>query len=432
MHRLSIWLTALCSLLLVSYAAAAPTTAAVSRAEPAATPPAEVDAPAGFTDTVVNSVPTPTGMAWTPNGRMLVTQDNGQIRVVARGGQLLERPALNLGPRICTEGERGLMSVAVDPRFATNHFIYYFWTHDAHEFCGTGGPNAPENRVTRAVLGDNNLVVPGSARVVVDHMLAQQNIHNGGDLHFGANELLYVSVGDGGCVIDDDSQCGALNTNSRRLDIPNGKILRVTRDGAVPAANPFVGAPGARRCTLPAGPQPGSGPCTETFASGFRNPFRFAQLPGTNTFYVNDVGQSTWEEIDRLRAGSDYGWNVREGHCRTGSTTVCGTTPYQNPLHDYSHDATGCRAITGGAFVPERLWPAPYGGSYLFADYGCGKVFRLVPRPAGGFRQVEFLTEVSVPVHLAFGRFGATQALYYLDYAGGDIHRVAFTGAGVS
>ena len=83
MHRLSIWLTALCSLLLVSYAAAAPTTAAVSRAEPAATPPAEVDAPPGFTDTVVNSVPTPTGMAWTPDGRMLVTQDNGQIRVVA-------------------------------------------------------------------------------------------------------------------------------------------------------------------------------------------------------------------------------------------------------------------------------------------------------------------------------------------------------------
>ena len=228
-------------------------------------------------------------------------------------------------------------------------------------------------------------------------MLAQQTIHNGGDLHFGANELLYVSVGDGGCVIDDDTQCGASNTNSRRLDIPNGKILRVTRDGGVPATNPYVGAPGARRCTLPAGPQPGSGPCTETFASGFRNPFRFAQLPGTNTFYVNDVGQSTWEEIDRLRAGSDYGWNVREGHCRTGSTTDCGPTPYQNPLHDYSQVATGCRAITGGAFVPEGLWPAPYSGSYLFADFGCGKVFRLVPRPGGGFRQVEFLTEVSCP-----------------------------------
>ena len=435
MHRLSIWLTALCTLLLLSYAAVAPTSAEVSRAGTALAPstvaaPAAVITPPGFTDTVVNSVPAPTGMAWTPDGRMLVTQDGGQIRVVTQGGQLLARPALNLASRICTESERGLMSVAVDPGFATNHFIYYFWTHNAHNFCGTGGPDAPENRVSRAVLGDDNRVVPGSARIVVDHMLAQQNNHNGGDLHFGANQLLYVSVGDGGCVIDDDTRCGPNNTNSRRLDIPNGKILRVTRDGGVPPTNPYVGAPGARRCTRPAGPQPGSGPCTETFASGFRNPFRFARLPGTNTFYVNDVGQGAWEEIDVLRAGKDYGWNVREGHCRTGSTTDCGPTPFQNPLHDYSHVATGCQAITGGAFVPEGLWPAPYGGSYLFADYGCdGKVFRLVPQPGGGFQQAEFLTEVGVPVHLAFGPFGATEALYYLDYGGGTIHRVAFTGA---
>lgn len=417
-------LTALAVVVLAgALSAPAATTAAPEAGSPAA---AAATAPAGFSDTVVASLATPTGMAFTPDGRMLVTQDGGQLRVV-RDGRLLPEPALDLTPRICAQGERGLLSVAVDPNFTTNRFIYFYWTHNAHDFCGQSGPDAPENRVTRAVLGDDDRVVPGSETVVVDHLVSQRFNHNGGDLHFGANQLLYVSVGDGGCVIDDATRCGGLNTNSRRLDLPLGKILRVTRSGAVPGDNPYVGAPGARRCTRPVGPDPGTGPCTETFASGFRNPFRFAQLPGTSTFYVNDVGQATWEEIDRLRKGADYGWNVREGHCATNSTTDCGPTQYQNPLHDYSHDATGCGSITGGAFVPEGLWPDPYGASYLFADYVCGKVFRLVPQAGGGYTQEEFLTDVSVPVNLTFGPYGETQALYYLDYGGGTVHRVAYT-----
>ena len=426
MHRWSARFTAVAGLLLAASMTTSPSTASVAEEPSAAPAPTSLTSPAGFTDTVVTALTTPTGMAWTPDGRMLITQDSGQLRVV-RDGQLLAKPALNLGTRICPQGERGLMSVAVDPKFASNHFIYFFWTHNAHNYCGQGGPDAPENRVTRAVLGDNDLVVPGSEKVLVDHMVAQRFNHNGGDLHFGADQLLYISVGDGGCVIDDATRCASLNTNSRRLDIPHGKILRVTRSGGVPSTNPYVGTPGARRCTLPAGSQPGTGPCTETFASGFRNPFRFAQKPGTNTFYVNDVGQANWEEIDLLRRGKDYGWNVREGHCATDSTTNCGPTPYQNPIHDYSHAETGCGSITGGAFVPEGLWPAPYGGSYLFSDYVCGKIFRLVPQAGGGYTQEEFMTDVSVPVHLAFGPYGATQALYYLDYGGGAVHRVAYT-----
>ncbi len=169
----------------------------------------------------------------------------------------------------------------------------------------------------------------------------------------------------------------------------------------------------------------GTGPCTETFASGFRNPYRFVQVPGTNQFYVNDVGQDDWEEIDSLVRGADYGWNVREGHCATGSLTNCGATTYTNPIHDYSHAATGCGSITGGAFVPDGLWPAPYSGSYLFGDYVCGKIFRLAPKAGGGFTQEEVLTGLSSPVHLAFGPYGATSALYYLDYGGGAIHRVS-------
>jgi glucose/arabinose dehydrogenase len=390
--------------------------------------PTSVAGPSGFSDTVVASLASPTALAWTPDGRMLVAQDAGQLRVV-KGGRLLTTPALNLASRICSGGERGLLGVAVDPDFASNHYIYLYWSHNAHDYCGQEGPDTPVNRVARYTLGGDDRVVAGSEKVLVDHIPSRRTIHNAGDLHFGANGYLYISVGDNGCVLGDATRCGALNTNSRRLDIPLGKILRVTRSGGVPSTNPYVGAAGARRCTLPSGVQPGTGPCTETFASGFRNPFRFAQVPGTNRFYVNDVGQDTWEEIDNLAKGGDYGWNVREGHCATGSLTDCGATRYHNPIHDYSHAATGCASVTGGAFVPEGVWPDPYGGSYLFGDYVCGKIFRLVPKAGGGYSQQAFLTGVSSPVHLAFGPYGSTQALYYLDYNGGSVHRVAYAGA---
>jgi len=397
---------------------------AESSGQRAATP--TVSAPAGFTDRVVLDVPTPTSVGWTPDGRMLLTSDGGQLRVV-RDGVLRTTPALDLSGRACTDGERGLSGLAVDPGFATNRHVYLFWTHNVHGGCETGTATTPENRVARYTLGDDDRVVRGSERVLVDHLPSPASNHNGGDVHVGADGLLYISVGDGGCTIGDPTRCAALNTNSRRRDIPNGKILRVTRTGGVPAGNPNVGLAGARRCTAPAGVEPGSGPCTETFASGLRNPFRIARRPGTSSFLVNDVGQGHWEEIDELRAGRDYGWNVREGHCATGSTTDCGPTPYQNPIFDYDH-ANGCQSITGGAFVPKGLWPAPYDGAYLFADFVCGTVFRLAPRSGGGYTAQPFLTGVNRPVHLAFGPSPAGTSLYYLDYFGGQVHRVSYTG----
>ena len=412
-------------LLAPSLAVLAPTgPAAVAQAPGVIAPQAGV--PAGFSDTAVLSVAAPTSVGWTPDGRMLVTQDSGQLRV-ARGGSLLPTPALDLAPRLCSGGERGLSGMVVDPGFATNSWVYLYWTNNAHGSCGEGDPaTTPENRVARYTLGADDRVVDGSERVLVDHLPSPATNHNGGDLHVGADGLLYVSVGDGGCQIGDPTRCAALNPNSRRLDIPNGKVLRVTRTGEVPADNPYVGAAGARRCTAPAGVDPGAGPCTETFASGFRNPFRFAQRPGTSEFYVNDVGQGTWEEVDRLTRGADYGWNVREGHCATGSTTDCGPSAYTEPLLDYGHD-TGCASITGGAFVPGGVWAAPYSGSYLFADYVCGTVWRLAPQDGGGFRAVPFLTGRNSPVHLAFGPYAGSQALYYLSYGGGQVRRVVRT-----
>ncbi len=383
--------------------------------------------PPGFSDVTAYTVTNPTALASTPDGRLLITQDAGQLRVV-RNGTLLTAPAVNLQPRACAEGERGLMGVAVDPAFSTNSFIYLFWTFNKQQFCGEGTPQTPVNRVTRFVLGADDRVVAGTERVIVDNIPSPSRNHQAGDLRFGSDGFLYVTTGDGGCTIGSPTACGGLNTNSRRLDILSGKVLRVRRDGTIPASNPFAATTGGRRCGNPAGVPAGTGRCRETFASGFRNPFRFAVRPGTSSFLVNDVGQDTWEEVDALVAGRDYGWNVREGNCVRDSTTNCGATPYENPIFSYSH-ADGCSSITGGAFVPEGLWPAPWNGSYIFADYVCGGIYRMAPATGGGYTREPFLPDVAGAVHLAFAPFtGGTggTALYYLDYFGNAIHRVTY------
>ena len=118
---------------------------------------------------------------------------------------------------------------------------------------------------------------------------------------------------------------------------------------------------------------------------------------------------NTWEEVDLLRKGANYGWNVREGHCRRGSTTDCGPAGrFTNPIHVYRHG--DCRSITGGAFVPSGVWQG-WAGSYLYSDFACGKLFRLRETAGGGFQRTTFVSGASGPVHLRFGPSTATRPL---------------------
>jgi glucose/arabinose dehydrogenase len=377
--------------------------------------------PSGFTDSLVAAVPAPTALAFTPDGRLLVTSQLGTLQVV-EDGTLLSTPALSLTSRICTDSERGLLGVAVDPTFAANHFIYLYYTAATASGC--------VNRVSRFILSDTNVADPASETMLLDNIPSTAGNHNGGDLHFGHDGYLYVSVGDGGCDYDGDSGCGADNAAARDLNVLLGKVLRITSDGGIPLDNPFLGTDSSR-CNLAGRTEPGK-VCQETFAWGLRNPFRIAFDPNASgtAFYINDVGQATWEEIDAAQAGADYGWNIREGFCATGSTTDCGPPPagMTNPIYAYSHDS-GCDAITAGAFVPNGIWPMSYNGSYLFADYLCGKIWQLVPS-ADGFTAAEFATDLGVggPISMIFGPSGDTQALYYTTYAnGGQVRRIEFT-----
>ncbi len=388
---------------------------------PPAPPPAAAaapDVPTGFSDTLVWRVPFVTDMAALPDGRLLLASQRGRLHVVTAAGRLLDAPALDLSARACTNSERGLLGVSAHPRFASTRWVYLTWTRRT----GTGCDGvAAVNRVSRFTLGGDGRVVPGSEVVVADHIPSPAGNHNAGDSLFGADGLLYLSTGDGGCQLTDPTRCGPLNANARRLDVPLGKVLRVRDDGTVPATNPWASAPGARRCVAPAGPQPGTGPCRETFATGLRNPFRMAVRPGTSTVLVNDVGQGDWEEVDRLAAGADYGWNACEGRHRTGTSAPCtaGTVP---PVHEYAH-SSGCTSVTGAAFVPAGAWPAAYDGSYLFADFACGKLFRRTPSGAVSV----FAEGLASPVSLLFGPApGGGRALYWSSYTDG-VHRVTAT-----
>jgi glucose/arabinose dehydrogenase/PKD repeat protein len=377
--------------------------------------------PAGFTDEQVTPLGSPTALAFTPDGRLLITTQPGRLRVY-QNGALVSTAALDLTTPtnvICSDSERGLLGVAVDPSFATpnNNFIYVYYTFNRAGTC--------VNRVSRFLLSASN--VASGETVLIDNIPSTAGNHNAGDVQFGRDGYLYVSVGDGGCDYAGGG-CGGSNDASRDQFELVGKILRITRDGNIPTDNPFTGT-GTADCRFTGGTTPGN-KCRETFAWGFRNPFRIAFDPndGGTRFFVNDVGQNTWEEIDLAQAGADYGWNVREGHCANGSTTDCGPPPagMTNPVHDYGRDIGG--SITGGAFVPIGLWPSAYDGDYLFSDYVAGKIFRIEGTGAGP--RSEFATGLggSSAVHLRFGPRAGSQALYYTTYAGGgEVRRIYFT-----
>ena len=384
--------------------------------------------PPNFEDVAIATVAAPTGIAFTPDERLLITTQPGQLRIY-QNGTLLATPALNISGQICSNSERGLLGIAVDPAFVSNNFIYVYYTFNRAGTC--------LNRVARLVLATNNTVDPATELVLIDNIHSTAGNHNGGDLHFGKDGFLYVSVGDGGCDYAGDSGCAGANDAARDRHVLLGKILRITRDGAIPPTNPFQGA-NSGRCNVTGSTAAGNW-CQETFASGLRNPFRIAFDPNAaaTRFFINDVGQNVWEEIDEGISGADYGWNVREGHCANGSTTNCGAPPagMTNPIFDYPRNCTAGvvsgNSITGGAFVPTGIWPAEYDGSYLFGEYVCGKIFRLEPNGSGGYNASEFATGLggSSAVALTFGPYQGTQALYYTSYAnGGQIHRIRYTG----
>ncbi len=336
--------------------------------------------PSGFTETQISGLSSPTAMAIAPDGRIFVCQQGGALRVI-KNGVLLPTPFMSL--TVDPAGERGLLGIAFDPNFSTNNFLYVYYTV----------PIEPRhNRVSR-FTANGDIVAPGSEVILLElNNLTLASNHNGGALHFGPDGKLYIAVGE-----------NATRSNSQTLNNMLGKILRINADGSIPGDNPFFNQ--------------ASGNNRSIWARGLRNPFTFAFQPGTGRMFINDVGESAWEEINDGIAGSNYGWPTVEGPTNNPS--------FRSPLFAYNHSVsptTGC-AITGGTFYnpPATQFPSSFVGKYFFADLCSGWIRVFDPATATAS---SFATGISQPVDLKVGSDGS---LYYLAIGSGSVFRVRFT-----
>jgi glucose/arabinose dehydrogenase len=342
--------------------------------------------PQGFTDSqVVSGLSNPTDMEFAPDGRLFVTEDAGKVRIAKPDGTL--STFLDISSKVDSLGERGLLALTFDPGFSTNHYVYLHYTRKATSTA------PPHNRVVR-VSASGDRAVAGSEQLIF--RLGNQSAANefpqfmGGALDF-KNGKLYVATGDN-------------DTPDKAQQLTNlfGKMLRINKDGTIPTKNPFYST--------------ASGNNRAIWALGLRNPFKFAVQPGTGTIFINDVGENTWEEINQLQKGANYGWPVHEG--------VANGPSYVNPIFAYAHgstNTTGC-AITGGAFYnpPTVDFPVQYVGDYFFADY-CNGWIRV--RNSDGTVS-GFATGLERPIDLEVSQAGE---LYYLSRSStGIVSKIGF------
>ncbi|RIK45166.1 MAG: hypothetical protein DCC58_07360 [Chloroflexi bacterium] len=343
--------------------------------------------PPGFQNTtVLTGLTQPTTLAFTPDGRMLVAERGGTIKLVPAGETAVAAtPFLQLTNINIEHGERGLVGLTLDPAFASNGYVYLFYT-----------ANVPlRDRVSRFTATGDTVDLHSEA------VLWQDNVdaawwHHGGNLAFGPDGKLYISTG-----FNDDPAPGSSN-GAQRLDSYHGKILRINRDGTVPADNPFVD---------------GSGPNLDAiWARGLRNPFRFSFDPLTGAIYIADVGggdSSSVEEVNLGLAGANYGWLICEGTCATAGMT--------DPIFSYprgNRDAS----IIGGLVYRGAQFPPEYQGSYFYADYAQNWIRRLTFDANGAVSGSLAFEPTDGTLDGPYGdivdlKVGPEGALYYVDVA---------------
>lgn len=348
--------------------------------------------PAGFTETSIsgNGLSNTTAMALHPDGRLFVCQQTGELRVI-KNGAVLPTPFVTLP--VNSVGERGLLGVAFDPDYATNRFVYVYYTATAP---------AVHNRVSRFTANSANedVAIAGSEVVILELENLSAANHNGGAIHFGPDGKLYIATGE-----------NAVTSNSQSLANRLGKILRINSDGTIPADNPtsFANIAGSP-----------TGVNRSIWAVGLRNPFTFSFQPGTGRMHINDVGQGTWEEINAGAAGANFGWPTCEGSCASAGMT--------NPIYQYSSAVGAPCAITGGAFYnpTTQVFPAEYIGKYFFADFCAGWIKTIDPlNPPATGAAVDAFTGISFPVDIQVANDGS---LYYLARGANAVFRVQYVG----
>jgi glucose/arabinose dehydrogenase len=329
--------------------------------------------------------------------RLFVVQQSGRILILDHG-RALPRPFLDVRRLVSAGGERGLLGLAFHPDYANNGRFFVDYTNR------TGDTRVVEYRVS----SNPNRANPRSARVLLAIPQPYPN-HNGGDVVFGPDGMLYVGMGDGGSG-------GDPHGNGQSLGTLLGKLLRIDvdhREGdlpyAIPADNPFRDTAGAR---------------PEIYALGLRNPWRFSFDRTRGDLWIGDVGQNQWEEIDFVPrgtgAGANFGWSGLEGRHRYSSRTVEGGH-YVAPVAEYSH-AVG-NSVTGGYVYRGTAVPA-LRGRYVYADYASGRVWTMRAGPKPG-RPTEITNSLGAELSAvtSFGQGSGGEV--YVIANGGVLYRFA-------
>ncbi len=353
--------------------------------------------PAGFTDRqIAIGFTSPTSMTSLPDGRLIVLQQDGVVRVI-KADALLPTNFYAFA-NVDSSNERGCLGVVADPNFTTNHYLYFY--------CTTQVGAVTRNRVLRLTEAAD-IAIAGSERVIFElpDVPVSTTWHMGGAMRFGIDGKLYVAVGN-----HENNPQPVATANSQNLASAFGKILRINTDGSVPTDNPFYTTPGAYQAV---------------YMLGMRNPFNLDIQPGTGLMLVGDVGQSSWEEVDKGQPGGNYGWPAVEG---------VGSDPrFINPIYAYSH-AVGC-AITGITFYNPAVaqFPSAYVGKFFFGDF-CSGAIQYLDTAAPQVPHA-FATGVANPTHIAISPSGS---MYYIarnqgtgaaSPGAGSVGKISYTGS---
>jgi glucose/arabinose dehydrogenase len=294
--------------------------------------------PAGFSRVKVASLDQGTAMAFAPDGRLFVCQKDGRVRII-KNGTLLGTPFLTL--TVAQDGERGISGICFDPNFATNKYIYIYYTATTPTI---------HNRLSR-FTANGDLVLGGSELVLLDFETVNTVYHNGGGMGFGKDGKLYLSMG------EDNSP-----NNAQNLGTHKGKLLRLNSDGTTPTDNPYYSS---------------ANPITRRiWCLGLRNPYTLNIHPTSGKIYINNVGADSYEEVhDGTAPGQNFGWPVVEGYSSNAA--------YANPVFAYPHESTGQHGccIAGGCFFnpASTTYPAQYIGKYFYQDFCNGWMYYFTP-----------------------------------------------------
>ena len=356
---------------------------------------ASAPAVSGFPSIVLNrylsgfKAPVHIAHAGDGSGRLFVVEKKGVVKVV-RNGTVLRTPFLDITALVRSSGsEQGLLCIVFPPDFAVRRHFYVDYT---------GRSGIGDTFVTRYRVGVNPDIADTAGETRLLKVTQPFQNHNGGQLAFGPDGLLYIGMGDGGSA-------GDPHKNGQNRSKLLGKILRLDVESskspyAVPAGNPFG---------------------TEVWAYGLRNPWRFSFDRATGDLYIADVGQDKYEEIDVQPSGSkggeNYGWNIMEGfHCFRGKR--CSREGLTLPVAEYDHSKGDC-SVTGGFVYRGSRFPQ-LRGTYVYGDFCSGRIWGL--RRNGQKWENRLLLKTS----LAISTFGEDEAgeIYVADYARGDIYRI--------